>query len=160
MLPFSFLPRFRRPLIGLPPLLLLLLLLLTLTIRPLAAQTVDPTYAAFNTRVPDLAYETFLVRALATDAAGRTWVGGSFDFVGATRRGSLARLLPSGAPDPAFNPGGFLNVDPPVFERSGCDASRAAAMRSISAWIDTGSPATPRSRAATTTARSGNPEWR
>jgi hypothetical protein len=28
-----------------------------------------------------------------------------------------------------------LKVEPPVLERSGCDASRLAAMRSISAWI-------------------------
>jgi hypothetical protein len=28
---------------------------------------------------------------------------------------------------------GFLKVDPPVLLRSGCDASRAAEMRSISA---------------------------
>ena len=39
----------------------------------------------------------------------------------------------------ALWPSGFLKVDPPVFERSGCDASRAAAMRSISACIAAGS---------------------
>src|SRR5690606_30209581 len=52
----------------------------------------------------------------------------------------------------ALSPGGFLNVEPPVFERSGCDSSRAAAMRSISAPIDLGSPGTPLKRAATTIA--------
>ena len=35
----------------------------------------------------------------------------------------------------AFWPGGFLNVEPPVFSRIGCEASRAAVIRSISATI-------------------------
>ena len=60
----------------------------------------------------------------------------------------------------AFSPGGFLKVEPPVLLRSGCDASRLAAMRSISAWIAAGSPGVPRKVAATTIAPSGSAEWR
>ena len=43
----------------------------------------------------------------------------------------------------ALCPGGFLKVEPPVFSRIGCDASRAAVIRSISARIAAGSPARP-----------------
>ena len=45
-------------------------------------------------------------------------------------------------------------------ERSGWLASRAAAMRSISAWMAAGSPGWPASVAAMTTAPSGRLEWR
>src|SRR5690606_3435826 len=40
----------------------------------------------------------------------------------------------------ALSPGGFLKVEPPVLVRSGCDSSRAAAIRSISSPIAVGSP--------------------
>src|SRR3546814_20107576 len=60
----------------------------------------------------------------------------------------------------ALCPSGFLKVEPPVFERSGCEASRLAEMRSISAWIACGSPGRPRKVAPITTAPSGNPLWR
>ena len=60
----------------------------------------------------------------------------------------------------ALCPSGFLKVDPPVRERSGCDASRSAAIRSISAPIIVGAPGTPANVAATTIAPSGKAEWR
>src|SRR5690606_12684666 len=42
----------------------------------------------------------------------------------------------------ALSPGGFLKVEPPVLLRSGCDSSRAWAMRSISAPMSLGLPGT------------------
>ena len=44
----------------------------------------------------------------------------------------------------ALSPGGFLNVEPPVFSRIGCEASRAWVIRSISARIAAGSPGRPK----------------
>lgn len=72
---------------------------------PAAAQTLDPTFAALDTRVLDVA-SSFLVRATVADGQGRVLVGGDFDFLAGARRGNVARLLPTGAPDPTFNPGG------------------------------------------------------
>ena len=60
----------------------------------------------------------------------------------------------------ALCPAGFLKVDPPVLFRSGCDASRSAAIRSISAPIAAGSAGCPRNVADTTTAPSGSRLWR
>ena len=56
----------------------------------------------------------------------------------------------------ALPPIGFLNVDPPVRERSGWIASRAAAIRSISALIAAGSPGRPRKTAPITIAPPGS----
>jgi len=50
----------------------------------------------------------------------------------------------------------YARTNPP----RGCDASRAAAIRSISAPITAGSPGDPSKRAATTMAPSGSSEWR
>jgi hypothetical protein len=60
----------------------------------------------------------------------------------------------------ALSPGGFLKVEPPVRERRGCEASRSAAMRSISAAIAALSPGTPSNTASTTTAPAGSSECR
>jgi uncharacterized delta-60 repeat protein len=45
------------------------------------------------------------IDALAVQADGRIVVGGLFDHVNSERRANLARLLPSGALDPEFDPG-------------------------------------------------------
>ena len=63
-------------------------------------------------------------------------------------------------PEPKKKEALAMKVEPPVRLRSGCDSSRAPAIRSISAWIAAGSPWFPRKLAQVTIACAGSSLWR
>jgi len=62
--------------------------------------TLDPS---FN---PGTGPDQYYIRALALDSAGNIYVGGEFSAFNGIPRVGLVKLSPTGAVDPAFNPGG------------------------------------------------------
>jgi uncharacterized delta-60 repeat protein len=62
--------------------------------------TLDPS---FN---PGTGPDQYYIRALVQDSAGNIYVGGEFSAFNGIPRVGLVKLTPTGAVDPAFNPGG------------------------------------------------------
>ena len=73
---------------------------------PAHAQYLDLNFRPPASYLSFLYYQDGLIQTLARDAGGRLLVGGTLDARGSTTVGHLTRLLPTGAPDPTFNPGG------------------------------------------------------
>ena len=100
----SYLPDFRRSRLIktgrlIAPIICFLPVLLLLLTAPLAgAQTLPlPTHAAGF-------YTAGSVQAVAVDASGRFYIGGSFSFVNRVPRNNLARFNADGTLDAAWNP--------------------------------------------------------
>ncbi|MBC7449747.1 MAG: T9SS type A sorting domain-containing protein [Hymenobacteraceae bacterium] len=64
-------------------------------VRLNASGAIDPAFAAVTLSANGLG------RKFLLDPTGEVWLGGSFDQVNQVAAGSLLRLLPTGAPDPA-----------------------------------------------------------
>lgn len=79
---------------------------LALLLTPARAQVLDPSFAHVDARATSPNSKGNVVRALATDPAGRVLVGGSFDLLNGQVRGKIGRLLANGQPDPTFGAGG------------------------------------------------------
>ncbi|MBC7448180.1 MAG: T9SS type A sorting domain-containing protein [Hymenobacteraceae bacterium] len=78
---------------------------LALLARPATAQTLDRTFQRVDVRASDPEHY-ILGNSLVRDSQGRVVIGGQFDFLAGQPVGNVTRLLPTGARDLTFNPGG------------------------------------------------------
>ncbi len=76
---------------------------------PAQAQFLDLAFQRLDARTQSINYleRGAQVAAMARDGAGRLVVAGRFALLAGAPVGHIARLLPTGAPDPTFNPGGI-----------------------------------------------------
>lgn len=82
-------------------------------VRHLGGGATDPTFSGDGRALADFGFVNQGAEAIEVDGSGRIVAAGTITtFDGTTSSIGIARLLPSGAPDPAFGGDGLVVVDP------------------------------------------------